>query len=101
MNAQVLEATNVLRDTLVNRIEPVFGLMTLHASLRAFQTEPLPEAFDMEVKSASYAFGLIALGKFILRLPAEVLEDELPRLKQTLISVRNQYWSGRLRWTKG
>lgn len=40
-----------------------------------------------EEKSASYAFGLIALGKFILRLPAEILEDELPRLKQTLTSV--------------
>ena len=78
----------MLRDALVNRIEPVFGLVTLHASLRAFQAETLPETYSAEVKLASFAFGLIALGKFILRLPAEVLEDELPRLKQTLIAVR-------------
>ena len=43
---------------------------------------------DADVKSATVAFGLIALGKFILRLPAEIAEEELPRLKATLISVR-------------
>jgi CLIP-associating protein 1/2 len=32
-------------------------------------------------------FGLIALAKFALRLPAEVLEEELPRLKHTLVSA--------------
>lgn len=66
----------------------MYGLTTLHASLRAFYAEPLSDATTQEVKLASYAFGLIALGKFILRLPAEILEDELPRLKTTLTSVR-------------
>jgi len=33
----------------------------------------------------SYCFGLSALGKFIRRLPGEILEEELPRLKDTLI----------------
>ncbi|THH11551.1 hypothetical protein EW145_g600 [Phellinidium pouzarii] len=83
----VLEATNSIRDALVARIEPVFGLTTLHASIRAFYAEPLPEGATQEVKAASYAFGLIALGKFILRLPAEILEDELPRLKMTLTAA--------------
>lgn len=69
------------------QIEPVYGLTTMHASLRAFQAD-LNHTLANDVKSASYAFGMIALGKFILRLPAEVLEEELPRLKGTLISVR-------------
>jgi len=60
----------------------------MHASLKEFHaTEPCSEA-DSEVKAATYAFGLIALAKFILRLPAEVAEEELPRMKTTLISVR-------------
>lgn len=85
---QVLEATNTIRDALTENIEPVYGLTTMHASLRAFHAEPCPESTSEEVKSAAYAFGLIALGKFILRLPAEIAEEELPRLKGTLISVR-------------
>lgn len=82
--AQVLEATKTIRDALCSRIEPVYGLTTMHSSLRAFLAE---SASDVGAKAGSHAFGLIALGKFILRLPAEVLEEELPRLKQTLIAV--------------
>jgi hypothetical protein len=33
----------------------------------------------------------MALGKFILRLPAEIVEDELPRLKETIITVRSPH----------
>jgi CLIP-associating protein 1/2 len=84
---QVLEATNTIRDAMTTRIEPVYGLTTMHASLREFQSTPLPDESTPEVKAATYAFGLSALGKFILRLPSEVLEDELPRLRQTLTSV--------------
>ncbi|KIJ70299.1 hypothetical protein HYDPIDRAFT_78420 [Hydnomerulius pinastri MD-312] len=84
--ADVLEATKTIRDALCTRIEPVYGLTTMHSSLRAFLAEP---AVDPGVKAGSHAFGLIALGKFILRLPAEVLEEELPRLKHTFISALN------------
>jgi CLIP-associating protein 1/2 len=83
-----MEATNTIRDALVVQIEPVYGLTTMHASLRAFQADPDHSLTNDVVKASSYAFGMIALGKFILRLPAEVLEEELPRLKGTLISVR-------------
>lgn len=83
-----MEATNTIRDALALRVEPVYGLTTMHASLRTFHTCPPLPSSDETVKSASYAFGMIALGKFILRLPAEILEEELPRLKATLISVR-------------
>ncbi|OBZ77060.1 Protein STU1 [Grifola frondosa] len=83
----VMQATNFFRDTLTTRIEPVYGLTTLHASLRAFKDAPIPASTSMETRNGTYAFGLIALGKFFLRLPAEVLEEELPRLRTTLISA--------------
>lgn len=82
----VLEATKTIRDALATRIEPVYGLTTMHGSLRAFLAEP---SSDASAKDASHAFGLIALGKFVMRLPAEVLEEELPRLKSTLIAALN------------
>ena len=59
----------------------------MHASVRAFRDSALALGSSAEIKDGTYAFGLIALGKFMLRLPAEVLEDELPRLKATLIAV--------------
>ncbi len=83
---QVLEGTNAIRDALTSKVDPVYGLTTIHSSLKLFQAEaPPPENTD--IKAASYAFGLMALGKFILRLPAEIAEEELPRLKATLITV--------------
>ncbi|KAI0676880.1 clasp N terminal-domain-containing protein [Trametes maxima] len=83
----VMQATNLFRDALTSRIEPVYGLTTLHASLRAFRDAPPPPSATTEIRDGTYAFGLIALGKFFLRLPAEVLEEELPRLRATLISA--------------
>lgn len=83
---QVLEGTSAIRDALTSKVDPVYGLTTIHSSLKLFQTEaPPPESAD--IKAASYAFGLMALGKFILRLPAEIAEEELPRLKTTFITV--------------
>jgi CLIP-associating protein 1/2 len=73
---------------LTAKLEPVYGLTTMHASLKEFHATEPPSVAGVEVKAAAYAFGLIALGKFILRLPAEVAEEELPRMKTTLISVR-------------
>ncbi|KAF8897283.1 clasp N terminal-domain-containing protein [Infundibulicybe gibba] len=85
----VLEASNTIRDMLTSKIEPVYGLTTMHASLRAFYSEATPEFSDDSIKATTYAFGLIALGKFVLRLPAEIAEEELPRLKSTLITSLN------------
>ncbi|KAI0829465.1 clasp N terminal-domain-containing protein [Trametes gibbosa] len=83
----VMQATNLFRDTLTSRIEPVYGLTTLHGCLRAFRDAPPPPSVATEIRDGTYAFGLIAMGKFFLRLPAEVLEEELPRLRSTLISA--------------
>lgn len=84
----VLEATSTIRDALTSKIDPVYGLTTFHGCLKAFQAEP-NAADEAEVKAATVAFGLIALGKFTLRLPAEIAEEELPRLKGTLIAALN------------
>ena len=86
---QVLEATNSLRDALCARMGPVYGITTLHASLKVFHAEKPSPTADEVVKAQSYAFGLMALGKLILRVPAEIVEEELPRLKSTLIEVSN------------
>lgn len=82
----VLEATSTIRDALTSKSDPVYGLTTFHGCLKTFQLEQT--TVEPEVKATTTAFGLIALGKFILRLPAEIAEEELPRLKGTLISVR-------------
>ncbi|KAK2466497.1 hypothetical protein APHAL10511_002139 [Amanita phalloides] len=86
---EVLEATNIIRDHLTSKIEPVYGLTTMHAGLRAFHAQAPTTDHEEIIKATSYAFGLIALGKFILRLPAEIAEEELPRLRQTLITALN------------
>jgi hypothetical protein len=83
----VLEGTNAIRDALTTRLDPVYGLTTMHASLRAFYADAPPSPEGEEVKAATFAFGLMALGKYFLRLPAEIAEEELPRLKNILISV--------------
>jgi CLIP-associating protein 1/2 len=84
---QVFEATNTIRDALTSRVEAVYGLTILHAALVSFRASPIPPSCSEETKASSYAFGLIALAKFALRLPAEVLEEELPRLKHTLVAA--------------
>lgn len=85
---QVLEGTCAIRDALTSKVDPVYGLTTLHSSLKLFQAQAPPLVENADIKAASYAFGLMALGRFILRLPAEIAEEELPRLKATLITVR-------------
>ncbi|KZT26934.1 hypothetical protein NEOLEDRAFT_1161851 [Neolentinus lepideus HHB14362 ss-1] len=83
----VLEATNTIRDALTTRIEPLYGLTTFHSNLKTFLAAPAPAFSTPETKAGIFAFALIAIGKFILRLPADIVEDELPRLKPTLMTA--------------
>lgn len=83
----MFESTNAIRDALTTKLDPVYGLTTMHASLRVFYADAPPSPEGEEVKAATFAFGLMALGKYLLRLPAEIAEEELPRLKNILISV--------------
>ena len=86
--AQVLEGTNAIRDALASKVDPVYGLTTIHSCVKLFHSEAAAPPESSDIKASTYAFGLMALGKFILRLPAEIAEEELPRLKGTLITVR-------------
>ncbi|KZT58787.1 ARM repeat-containing protein [Calocera cornea HHB12733] len=83
----VLLATNAIRDGITTQFDPVFGVTQLNACLRAFVQQPVPAFATETARSATYAFGLVGLGKFIMRLPAEILEDELPRLKGLLLAA--------------
>lgn len=85
----ISEASNTIRDALASRIDPVYGLSTTHSSLKSFLAEPTPAHGSADSRALSHAFGLLALGKFILRLPTEILEDELPRLQLTLAQGLN------------
>lgn len=40
-----------------------------------------------QIRASTQAFGIIGLGKLLMRLPPEILEDELPLMKKTLTSV--------------
>jgi CLIP-associating protein 1/2 len=72
-------------------MDPVYGLSTMHSSLKKFLSEPVPSNGNPEARALSYAFGLLALGKFLLRLPPEILEEELPRLQLALCQVSNTF----------
>lgn len=85
---QVFEATNAIRDSLIETFDPILGLATVHRSLVDFLKKPAPDASSSDVQSSSYCFCLVAIAKFILLLPSEVLEDELPRIRGSLITVR-------------
>lgn len=69
---------------MATRIDPVYGLKTMTTSLKHFLAQPIPSGGSPEARSLAYAFGLLAIGKFLLRLPADIVEEELPRMKATL-----------------
>jgi hypothetical protein len=91
--SQVLEATSTIRDNLISRQEPVWCLKTLHGCLLNYLAEHVPQEHFTDpralahVRAGSHAFGIIGLGKLIMRLPPEIVEEELPLLKRTLTTV--------------
>ena len=76
-----------MRDALTEKTDPVYGLQTVHGCLKQFLTQPVLSTSLRELKTGSHVFGLIAMAKFILRLPAEVLDEELPNIKDTIVQV--------------
>ena len=80
---QVLEATNALRDSLGASTDAVYGLTTLHACLN----EALKKFKKPSEAISTYVFGLNGINKFVLRLPAQVLEEELPRIRPLILKV--------------
>ncbi|KAG8885181.1 suppressor of tub2 mutation [Tulasnella sp. 331] len=84
----VTEGTNAIRDALVEVCDPVIGLTIVHQDLDAFLKRVGREpSSPTEARTSSYCFCLVAMAKFILLLPAEVVEDELPRVQASLLKA--------------
>lgn len=89
LSLQAYEGTNAIRDALVEKCDPVIGLTIVHQDLDAFlKRSTKDDSITDAARTTSYSFCLVAMAKFILLLPAEVLEDELPRVQGSLLKVR-------------
>ncbi|KAF8520121.1 clasp N terminal-domain-containing protein [Gautieria morchelliformis] len=82
------EGTLTIRDAQVElmneRNYTLYGLSTMEHCLKAFLAQPIPSQASHDAKLRAHAFGLVTLAKFIIRLPADILEEELPKIKLTL-----------------
>lgn len=69
-------------------------LKTLHGCLLQYLAQPaavpgreVDDRVMAQIRASTHAFGIIGLGKLLMRLPPEILEEELPLMKKTLTSV--------------
>ncbi|CAE6428959.1 unnamed protein product [Rhizoctonia solani] len=84
---QVLQGTNAIRDALTAAVEPVFGLATANGCLHSFLGEDPPTPELEPVKVNSWAYGLVGIAKIMMRLPPDILEEEIPRVRGTLTTA--------------
>ncbi|KAJ1311708.1 hypothetical protein OPQ81_010180 [Rhizoctonia solani] len=84
---QVLQGTNAIRDALTAAVEPVFGLATANGCLHSFLDETPPSPELEPVRANSWAYGLVGMAKIMMRLPSDILEEEIPRVKGTLTTA--------------
>ncbi|CAE7123154.1 unnamed protein product [Rhizoctonia solani] len=84
---QVLQGTNAIRDALTTAVEPIFGLATTNGCLHSFLEEDPPSAELEPVRANSWAYGLVGMAKIMMRLPADILEEEIPRVRGTLTTA--------------
>ncbi|KAF8528882.1 clasp N terminal-domain-containing protein [Hysterangium stoloniferum] len=85
------EGTLTIRDAQVElmneRNYALYGLSTMNICLKGFLSQPLPPFASQDARLRGYAFGLVTMAKFIIKLPADILEEELPKIKSTLIEA--------------
>jgi CLIP-associating protein 1/2 len=81
---QTVAAVEGIAEVFCAQLEPVYGLGALRSSLATF----LDQAPSTTVASA-FALGLRLMGRYFSRLPMEVLEDELPKAKDLIQTVRS------------
>lgn len=70
----------------------LYGLSTIDLCLKSFLVQPVPSHASHDAKLRAHAFGLVTMAKFIIRLPADILEEELPKIKVTLTDVRPSFF---------
>lgn len=75
---------------LARRVSPIYFLAIVSASLRQFIAASSASSEDgVEERAApGQAFGLLAIGRGFMLLPGEIVEEELPRLRDVLVPVR-------------
>lgn len=85
------EGTVIIRDAQVElmneRNYTLYGLSTMRICLKNFLSHTEPKSVSKDVKLRAHAFGLITMAKFIIKLPADILEEELPKIKSNLIDA--------------
>lgn len=84
---QVLQGTNAIRDALTAAVEPVFGLATASGCLLTFLDEAPPSPELEVVRANSWAYALVGIAKIMMRLPPDILEEEIPRIRGTLTTA--------------
>lgn len=81
-----IAAVEGIADAFSAELEPLYGYGILRASLQDYLVaRSTPPSASL---AASYALGLRLIGKHFEKLPAEVLEEELPKAKGLIKNVR-------------
>lgn len=77
------DASDALMELFTDSIDPICGVGALESAI-----EISAQSDSKGAKEAmSFSLALKALGRLFLRLPAEVLEEEIPRVQDVLINV--------------
>lgn len=89
-NPAIRGAMYAVVSLLARRVSPIYFLAIVSASLRQFIAASSASSEDgVEERSApGQAFGLLAIGRGFMLLPGEIVEEELPRLRDVLVPVR-------------
>lgn len=71
-------------ELFTDSIDPICGVGALES---AIEISAHNDSSDATKSAMSFSLALKALGRLFLRLPAEVLEEEIPRVQDVLMKV--------------
>ena len=78
------DAADALMELFTDSIDPICGVGALESALELSWHN---DDSDTNKVAMSFSLALKALGRLFLRLPAEVLEEEIPRVQEVLMKV--------------
>ena len=81
--SQALAGMRTILALYLERMDPLYSLICLRGSLLEYITQH----GSSNSTSASFAAAMKATGNLFLRLPAEVLEEEVPQTRDLLLKV--------------
>lgn len=88
---QVSAAIDAIAGLFCDAIEPLYGIRCLRSSLTSLLDR---DDVDATAIAKSHALGSRCLGQLFARLPAEVLEEEVPLTSPILLNVRRHSITG-------